>query len=186
MHLKSNKLKVTFMLVSTVLCAIGASTVYANGEGSHGLQWKTPFMGVLTYGQVPNPDPQEGATTPSNASGLLFAYLNHLTNELVFSINYRDLQGEITMVHFHGPAVPGNFNANHFFDVCCKDEDPYSEPPEGNQGTFDGKTTPLTSFQIRNLKKGLWYLNIHTDLFPTAEIRGQVLPTGIHYLKYNP
>jgi len=33
MHLKSNKLKVTFMLVSTVLCAIGASTVYANGEG---------------------------------------------------------------------------------------------------------------------------------------------------------
>jgi hypothetical protein len=180
------EIKTIIVGLSIVYLTLSAVPVYGNGDGSHGLQWKTPFMGVLTYGQVPNPDPQEGATTPSNASGLLFAYLNHLTNELVFSINYRDLQGGIIMVHFHGPAVPGDFNANHFFDVCCKDDDPYSEPPEGNQGTFDGKTTPLTSSQIRNLKKGLWYLNIHTDLFPTAEIRGQVLPSGIQYLRYNP
>ena len=162
------------------------NTAFANGEGTHGLQWKTPFTAILTYGQVPNPDPQEGATPPSNASGMLFGYLNHLTDEFVYSINYRDLQGEITMVHFHGPADPGNLNPNHFFDVCCKEEDPVTEPPVGSQGTFDGKTIPLTRAQIRNLQNGFWYLNIHTDLYPTAEIRGQVLPSGTNYLYWRP
>jgi len=186
MHQKSNKLKVTLMLVSTLLFAILASTVYANGEGSHGLQWKTPFMGVLTYGQVPNPDPQEGAFPPSNASGVLSAYLDHLRNKLFFSINYRDLQGEITKVHFHGPAVPGVANATHYFDICCEDGDPYPQIPEGTQGTFDGQTDRLIFSEIKDLMQGLWYINIHTDLYPTGELRGQVLPTGVHYFRYNP
>ena len=151
----SQKIQQTITSFFCTVCLImAASAAYANGEGTHGLQWKTPFTAILTYGQVPNPDPQEGATPPSAASGLLFGYLNHLTDEFVYSINYRDLQGEIIMVHFHGPADPGNLNPNHFFDVCCKDEDPVSEPPVGSQGTFDGKTIPLARSQIRDLKNG--------------------------------
>ena len=183
-----NSTKKVILGISLMVFLMATNTAFANGEGTHGPQWKTPFTAILTYGQVPNPDPQEGATPPSVASGMLFGYLNHLTNEFVYSINYRDLQGEVTMVHFHGPADPGNINPNHFFDVCCKEgEDPFTEPPIlGSHGIFDGKTIPLTRAQIRNLENGFWYLNIHTDLYPTAEIRGQVLPSGINYFYWRP
>ena len=37
---------------------------------------------------------------------------------------------------------------------------------------------PLTVVQLAELTGGLWYVNIHSNLFPGGEIRGQIL-TGI-------
>jgi hypothetical protein len=39
-----------------------------------------------------------------------------------------------------------------------------------------GCVGPLTGKQMSNLKKGLFYLNVHSEMFPAGEIRGQVLP----------
>ena len=117
---------------------------------------------------------------------MFFGYLNHLTNELTFSITYRDLRGQLDKAHFHGPAPAGVTNSEHYFDICCRPDDPYNEQPEGSMGAFDGKTDPLNVLQILDLMNGLWYINIHSDLYPTGEIRGQVIPTGVNYLLWVP
>ena len=179
MNLKERKVSLVLVVVFIALCTVTVGNARANGEGSHGLQVKTPFMSVLTFGQVPNPE--EDAIV-SNASGMFFGYLNHLTNELHFSITYRDLRGQLDKAHFHGPAPAGVVNADHYFDICCREVDPYKEQPEGPIGTFNGKTRPLTVFEILDLMNGLWYINIHSDLYDTGEIRGQVIPTGVNYL----
>lgn len=170
--------------VAAAVSALITSQVYAHGEEPEETALMIPFMAVLTYGQVPNPDPQDGAAPPSAASGQLFGYLKQPANEFVFSISFRGLQGTISMVHFHGPAVPGSYNTDHYFDICCEQGDPYPVAPGGTEGAFDGGTGRLSQSEMKDLKRGLWYINIHTDLYPTAELRGQVIPLqGVRYLQ---
>lgn len=183
MNVSQKLQQIIIISVFTVFLTMAASAAYANGEGSHGLQVKTPFMGILTYGQVPNPEPD---AIPSNASGMFFGSFDHLRRVLVFSITYRDLRGQLDKAHFHGPAPTGVVQTKHLFDICCKEDDPYDEQPEGSMGTFNGETPPLGPLEIWNLMNGLYYINIHSDLYPTGEIRGQVLPSGTFYFRVVP
>ena len=48
----------------------------------------------------------------------------------------------------------------------------------GRSGSFDPcrNTFHLTDAQVRALKNGEYYVNIHTETYPSGEIRGQLLP----------
>ncbi len=97
--------------------------------------------------------------TPATGSGT--ASLDTTTNEFSWEFEYSGLLGEETAAHFHGDA-PRCANA-------------------GVQVTLDsgspkiGSTT-LTDEQADALMAGLWYVNVHSDLHPPGEIRGQVVP----------
>jgi hypothetical protein len=83
--------------------------------------------------------------------------------ELSWDISWSGLEGNITVAHFHGPAPPG-MNAGIQVDW----------------GTISGLVSPsigsatLDAAQAADLLAGLWYINIHSDLFLSGEIRGQV------------
>ena len=65
------------------------------------------------------------------------------------------------MAHFHGPAMPGQ-NGGVQIGI-----DAASNPSSGS--------AILTLDQVDDLLAGLWYVNIHSEMFPAGEIRGQVL-----------
>lgn len=97
--------------------------------------------------------------TPATGIGCFF--YDTSTNMLSFDISYSGLIGTETAAHFHGPANPG-VNAGVTFAL------PGGQPKNGSVG-------PLSAQQESDLLNGLWYVNIHTNLYPGGEIRGQVL-----------
>ncbi|MCH9672784.1 MAG: CHRD domain-containing protein [Gammaproteobacteria bacterium] len=113
-----------------------------------------------------------GAGTGSPANGVASMLLDDITNDFSWDISWSGLQGVITVAHFHGPAGPG-VNAGVEIDI----------------GAISGLASPsigmanLSAAQAADLQAGLWYINIHSDLFPGGEIRGQVLqvpePTSV-------
>ena len=65
----------------------------------------------------------------------------------------------------HGPAVPG-VNADPIVTLTT---------PGGATSQVTGTTTELTPQQMNALKKGLFYVNVHTAANTGGEIRGQLL-----------
>jgi hypothetical protein len=89
------------------------------------------------------------------------------------------LVAEERVAHFHAPAAPGE-NADVVFDISPS---PPGPSPLGSPKT--GCVGPLDKDQSRDLRAGLFYINIHSQPplgFPSGEIRGQVLPVrGVKY-----
>ena len=102
-----------------------------------------------------------GNGTGSLATGAATMTLDHDTLEFTWFVAWQDLEAPVTVAHFHGPAMPGQ-NAGVELSI-----DPTSNPSSG--------AAILTSQQVDDLLAGLWYINIHSELFPAGEIRGQVL-----------
>ncbi|MBI4872465.1 MAG: CHRD domain-containing protein [Candidatus Riflebacteria bacterium] len=119
-----------------------------------------PFIALLTGGQ-------EVPANMSKASGVAFMTFDEGTKMLKYSITYSDekLSSFEVAAHFHASAIPG-VAAPVAFPLM-----PAGSPKVGEVG-------PFTLEQAKDLKKGLFYINIHTTLYPGGEIRGQVLPVG--------
>ena len=118
------------------------------------------FTAMLNSGQEVPPN-------TSRALGVAFVTFNAATLEVCFSISYEDfnLTSPETAAHFHFPAPPG-VNAPVRINL------PAGAPKNGC-ATAD---PPLTIQDITDLFSGRWYINIHTEMNPGGEIRGQVLP----------
>ena len=102
--------------------------------------------------------------TGSPGTGFGFVTLDTdgtLTFLLSWNITWGGLLGDETAAHFHGPAPPG-MNAG-------------VQVPIGADSPSIGSAF-ITAAQAADLLDGLWYINIHTTLFPGGEIRGQVVP----------
>jgi len=83
---------------------------------------------------------------------------------LSWNISWSGL-GPLSGMHFHGNALPGS-NAG----------------VQVNIGSISGVTSPsignttISASQAADIQAGLWYVNLHTSMFPGGEIRGQVVP----------
>ena len=97
----------------------------------------------------------------SKGSGTVDATYDTDTKTLIWTITYKDLSGDATAAHFHGPAKAGE-KASPVVPIA----DSLASPIKGS--------TTLTDAQLNDLKAGLWYFNIHTAKFPDGEIRGQM------------
>ncbi len=97
----------------------------------------------------------------SSASGTGNVTYNPGTGMLNWNITFAGLTSAQTAAHFHGAAMPG-MNAGVQVGIGV------GSPAIGS--------APLTMLQATDLLNGLWYVNIHTTVFPGGEIRGQVVP----------
>jgi hypothetical protein len=116
-----------------------------------------PFTAVLTGGQEVPPNDSE-------AFGVAFVTFDTVSKMLCYSITFNELGSDETAAHFHGPAAPGEA-AGIVFSIT---------PVPGK--SKNGCVGPLSTQHIRELSRGLWYINVHSVEFPAGEIRGQVLP----------
>ena len=113
---------------------------------------------LTTAQEVPAVDP----TTPATAIGTGTFILNSAQTELTFDITMTGLSGAITNAHFHnapagvagGPvrSILSDFSGNH----------------------ASGVWNTITPAQVTELLAGNIYVNVHTDLNPNGEIRGQL------------
>ena len=87
------------------------------------------------------------------------------TRELRWFIAYRSLSGPVTMAHLHGPAAQGK-NAGVQVWLSMQGR-PVESPLRGH--------VTLTPEQAAQFTAGQWYVNLHTQMHPAGEIRGQVL-----------
>lgn len=160
--------KCNYRLVIVVLIAGMVNSVYVHLVMAQQNKVLLPFTAILTGGQ-------EVPATGSKAFGVAFVTFDTDSKLLCYSINFTDdtLTGTETVAHFHAPAIPGEV-ADVLFPITPSPS-PVGSPKNGCVG-------PLTLEQRRQLGRGLFYINIHSELFPGGEIRGQVLPVrGIRF-----
>lgn len=102
-----------------------------------------------------------GLGTGSMGTGVASMLFDDISNEFTWDVRWSGLTGDVTVAHFHGPALPG---VNAGVEVAI---DATSNPSSGS--------AVLSDAQEADLLAGLWYINIHSDVNPGGEIRGQVV-----------
>lgn len=122
-----------------------------------------PAMAVLVplSANMDGSQANAGAGTGSMGTGTATITLDTDSNTLSWVIDWSGLTGDPTVMHFHGPALP-NQNAGVQVPTAT-----VSPPVVGG--------AVLTDAQENDILAGLWYLNLHTDVFPAGEIRGTVV-----------
>ncbi|XP_065845371.1 uncharacterized protein [Oscarella lobularis] len=121
----------------------------------------------------PTPTPGYFTTMPPTlASGS--ATLTLEGKNVAYTIQYQGLQGNFTMAHIHGPANPGE-------DADVVEDLTPNFKPVGDTGSAVGQWANLDETKMQNLKNGLYYINIHSSLYPDGEIRGQIYLTKSEY-----
>jgi hypothetical protein len=135
----------------TAVLVIAVSTLFA------------PSVTAQQYFQAVINGAQEVPPSGSPATGFACFVLN-ADNTLDYLVSYNGLTGVEAAAHIHGPA-PAGINAAVVFPFAV------GSPKIGTFG-------PLTAAQVADLSGGLYYVNIHSTLFPGGEIRGQILLSG--------
>ncbi len=107
---------------------------------------------------------QQSPIVDTTGAGSGMATLDLGTNLFSWDITFSDLAGVQTGAHIHGAA-----------GLC---ETAGVQIGLGAGSPIVGSST-LAPEQAEDVLAGLWYVNIHTDLFPAGEIRGQIMPTPL-------
>ena len=116
------------------------------------------------------PDPVElydllrtGSEAPpaanSHGSGQATVRIDTETKKVTWDIAVKDLTGDPTAAHIHGPAGAG-VNAPPLVDMSAN--------------IMKGEGT-VTDQQLADIQAGQTYINVHTAKYPDGEIRGQLL-----------
>jgi hypothetical protein len=101
---------------------------------------------------------QEVPPNSSTATGTATLLLSPDELSARLSLNFNGLTSPETVAHIHGPANPGNIGPV-FFPI--------------SQGNLSDVLLALGPLDVQNLKSGLLYVDIHSNAFPSGEIRGQ-------------
>lgn len=107
---------------------------------------------------------------PVAATGRALLSLNGAQDQLTYDLVVKDLSGPATMLHLHMGAAgsTGPVEIDLFGGVSVN---------EGGDLVASG-TVAVTPAFVDLLTQGMVYFNLHTDLNPAGEVRGQVLMTG--------
>ena len=139
------------------------STVIGIALAVVGMLFSPAGAGIKTFhftmdeGQVVPP-------TGSPGTGCCKVFLDDVSGVVEVTCTYQDLDSGAIASHIHGPAAAG-FNAGVIIPLT---------PSGGTSGTIIGGGV-LTAAQVADMQAGLHYVNLHSNLFPGGEIRGQVV-----------
>jgi hypothetical protein len=138
------------------------------------------LLSVLSGMQEPGP------LSSSQGSGRGVFVLNAAQTALTFDITFNGLQGAtITGEHFHN--APAGVNGP-IVRALTPAEMTDSTPPDGAAAGVwtssdpvsvgDPPSGPLTPALVIELLSNRVYFNVHTNLFPSGELRGQLIQNG--------
>lgn len=132
---------------------------------------------------------QEVPAVSTNATGSISLDIDEDGEEISYELTYSGLQGTVQQAHIHF-AQPG-VNGGIVLWLCKTTQTVTPDPPVCPQsGTVTGTLTPASVQGAANntqqinagefaeavefIRKGLGYANVHTNLSPGGEIRGQI------------
>ena len=121
---------------------------------------------TVTY-TVPLEGAQEVPPVATLGVGTATVVINYGTGDVDISGSYSNLSSAQIDAHLHGPAPRGQ-TAGPILTLTGTG---------GTTGTFSGSAI-LTSAEIQDIFSNLTYVNVHSTLFPSGEIRGQVEKIG--------
>lgn len=135
--------------------------------------------------------PEPDGSTGSPARGFAHFAYDTVDELLRYTISWEALSSDLTKLHLHGPAAPGENNPNHLFeifndtqDVIDAGLDPRSDSVTGQifvDSSEDvcseqaGSETVAATSLLPCLLEGMAYVNVHTQFFPMGEIRGNAV-----------
>ena len=138
------------------------------------LAWPATAQATILQFQANVDGLQETPANASPASGFASISLDDTTNTVtVLSANYVGLVAPSTAVHIHDavPGVPGPVILALVLDA-----------PGSTAGTVSGGGV-ITAGQVADMIAGNTYINVHSQVFPGGEIRGQFFqvpePAGV-------
>ena len=131
---------------------------------------------------------QEVPAVPSSALGSMDVFYTKETRILNYKVSWSGLSDSVLLMHIHGSA-PAGFAAGVLQNIIVASS---TNGTVGNgifpQKTSAGKFTFAKSGTISgtllvdgvlikedNLLNGLYYMNIHTNVYPGGEIRAQII-----------
>lgn len=85
----------------------------------------------------------------------------------VISWTLGDPTSTTTAMHFHGSDTGSDTTSSPV-------EIPITGFSTGNSGTVSGTTRELTSTESAQLLAGKWYVNVHSNVAPAGEMRGNI------------
>jgi len=116
---------------------------------------------------------QEVPPVVTSGIGSCVVSLDDVTGDVKVSGTYSNLSSDAISAHIHGAAPPGQ-NAGVIVSLMVSG---------GKSGTITGSGT-LTAQQLADMLAGLTYLNCHSVMHSTGEIRGQICPTNASWTNY--
>ena len=121
----------------------------------------TQFTTTLTGSQQVPP-------VVSSGTGTGMVALNAAEDQLIVNLTWSGLTGPAILGHIHGVGAVG-VNAGVLFDFAGD-----VAALASAAGTIPQRVFAITPSQVTELKNGLYYFNVHTNLNPGGEIRGQI------------
>ena len=176
----------TSCLALAAALAVGLSPAAASPDDDHGRGKRRLKAELSGFNEYPS-------TLSTTGRGWFQAVVSADETEIAYRLDYRDLEGAITMSHIHfgdhhtsggisvwlcgtatqpGPASPAPPTCGPAGDgpeasgTLTKDN---VIGPAG-QGIAAGEFAEL----VRAVKSGVTYVNVHTSKYPGGEIRGQI------------
>ena len=135
-------------IIPTAATAISAAFLFL-GTAAYAEMIK--FTAELTgAAQVPPAD--------SAATGTVEVTLDTEAKTVAWVVTTEGLSGAPTASHIHGPAA------------VTESSGPVIDTLAAMEGS-----APITDEQIADLIGGMYYYNVHTEMFPDGEIRGQLM-----------
>lgn len=121
----------------------------------------------ITRKNLPVNGLQEVPQRTTKAHGSLDVSYNKKTKVLTYNVKWHDLTANPVGAHIHGEAAKGvNASIKHDFTAPL---------PKTTSGTYTGSVVvDEVAIKQAGLLAGLYYINIHTPMFPGGEIRGQI------------
>jgi len=129
---------------------------------------------LIGYNEVPS--------VSTSANGRFTARVNRSAEEITYRLQFEDLEAPVLFAHIHLGQKGVNGGVSAFLcggggtDPCPQEGEVKGviEPadvigPEA-QGIAPGEFDEL----VRAMKAGVTYANVHSELFPGGEIRGQI------------
>lgn len=168
--------KLSMLVLLAVVVALVAGSVPVQAQGGGG----TMSTRLRSFEEVPS--------IASPGSGRFEATINEEGTEVEYELTYSHLEGQVTQAHIH--IAQRGVNGGIMVFLCSNlGNGPAGTPacPAGGgtvTGSFDAADIIGPSSQgvapgelhtlLRAARAGFAYANVHTNLFPAGEIRGQL------------